>query len=261
MTMVKKIILSVLLCTVCMFTMAQSQTVTHVVQRGETIESIAQYYNVSVEDINKANPNADGVMYVGMKLSIPTTRAINTVTNATPQQEPITRRNTQAATYSPTSTEKTLNSSSNTWQRNQSRIMWGLTYFAQDFDDVKLSGHYGLTIDALNIGSSLFGFNITVGSFNYGLVDKDYTTDLILFGPNVAYEFAPNFIVALPIQAMCDVSFEGTDTKTAWGWAISPRLYYSFGKVNINAGVLINGGFKKGEKATCGFTAGIGFHV
>ena len=50
MTMVKKIILSVLLCTVCMFTMAQSQTVTHVVQRGETIESIAQYYNVSVED-------------------------------------------------------------------------------------------------------------------------------------------------------------------------------------------------------------------
>ena len=73
--MVKKIILSVLLCTVCMFTMAQSQTVTHVVQRGETIESIAQYYNVSVEDINKANPNADGVVYVGirrvLKLNIP----------------------------------------------------------------------------------------------------------------------------------------------------------------------------------------------
>lgn len=69
--MIKKIILSVLLCTVCMFTMAQSQTVTHVVQRGETIESIAQYYNVSVEDINKANPNADGIVYVGMKLNIP----------------------------------------------------------------------------------------------------------------------------------------------------------------------------------------------
>ncbi len=70
--MIKKIILSVLLSAVCMFTMAQSQTVTHVVQRGETIESIAQYYNVSVEDINKANPNADGVVYVGMKLAIPT---------------------------------------------------------------------------------------------------------------------------------------------------------------------------------------------
>ncbi len=70
--MIKKIFLSVLLCTVCVFTMAQSQTVTHVVQRGETLESIAEYYKVSVEDINKANPNADGIVYVGMKLNIPT---------------------------------------------------------------------------------------------------------------------------------------------------------------------------------------------
>ena len=70
--MIKKMILSVLLCTVCVVTMAQSQTVTHVVQRGETIESIAKIYKVSVEDINKANPNADGIVYVGMKLVIPT---------------------------------------------------------------------------------------------------------------------------------------------------------------------------------------------
>lgn len=69
--MIKKIFLSVLLCTVCMLSMAQSQTVTHVVQRGETLESIAEYYKVSVEDINKANPNADGIVYVGMKIEIP----------------------------------------------------------------------------------------------------------------------------------------------------------------------------------------------
>lgn len=73
--MIKKLFLSVLLCTVCMFAMAQSQTVTHVVQRGETIESIAEYYNLSVEDINKANPNTDGIVYVGMKLNIPTSSA------------------------------------------------------------------------------------------------------------------------------------------------------------------------------------------
>lgn len=72
MTMIKKIFLSVLLCAVSMLSMAQSQTVTHVVQRGETLESIAEYYKVSVEDINKANPNADGMVYVGMKLNIPT---------------------------------------------------------------------------------------------------------------------------------------------------------------------------------------------
>ena len=79
--MIKKMILSVLLCAVCVVTMAQSQTVTHVVQRGETIESIAKYYNVSVEDINKANPNADGIVYVGMKLNIPTSSKPQIVSN------------------------------------------------------------------------------------------------------------------------------------------------------------------------------------
>lgn len=87
MTMVKKIILSVLLCTVCMFTMAQSQTVTHVVQRGETIESIAEYYKVSVENINKANPNADGIIYVGMKLNIPTSSMPQIVSTYDNQKE------------------------------------------------------------------------------------------------------------------------------------------------------------------------------
>ena len=69
--MTKKIILSVILCTVCVFVMAQSQVVTHIVQRGETLESIANDYHISVIDINKANPNADGVVHVGMKLVVP----------------------------------------------------------------------------------------------------------------------------------------------------------------------------------------------
>ena len=68
----KRTILSLLFSTASMFAMAQNQTVSHVVQRGETLESIAEYYNVSVEDIDKANPNMDGVVYVGLKLNIPT---------------------------------------------------------------------------------------------------------------------------------------------------------------------------------------------
>ena len=79
--MIKKIFLSVLFCTVCMLSMAQSQTVTHVVQRGETLESIAEYYKVSVEDINKANPNAEGIVYVGMKLKITTSYKTKIVSN------------------------------------------------------------------------------------------------------------------------------------------------------------------------------------
>lgn len=76
----KRTILSLLFGTASMFTMAQNQTVSHVVQRGETLESIAEYYNVSVEDIDKANPNMDGVVYVGLKLNLP----IKTTQTSTP---------------------------------------------------------------------------------------------------------------------------------------------------------------------------------
>lgn len=74
--MIKKTFLSVILCAASMLAMAQAKTVTHVVQRGETIESIAEYYNVSVADINRANPNADGIVYMGMKLNIPTSGSV-----------------------------------------------------------------------------------------------------------------------------------------------------------------------------------------
>lgn len=116
--MIKKLFLSVLLCTVCMFAMAQSQTVTHVVQRGETIESIAEYYNVSVEDIDKANPNMDGVVYVGLKLNIPTssvqpktsTRDVSKETSQTqeltPERSPIRNVSKEDKKYSASSEDK-----------------------------------------------------------------------------------------------------------------------------------------------------------
>lgn len=101
--MIKRFFFSVLLCTVCAFAMAQSQIVTHVVQRGETIESIAEYYKVSVADINKANPNADGIIYVGMKLNIPT--------STSPKNETRTEKTTTSGISSNENTSYVLQSS------------------------------------------------------------------------------------------------------------------------------------------------------
>lgn len=81
--MLKKLFLSAVLCTASMVAMAQSQIITHVVQRGETLESIAKYYNISVADLNNANPNADGLIYVGMKLAVPVATTSTTTTVAT----------------------------------------------------------------------------------------------------------------------------------------------------------------------------------
>lgn len=259
--MVKRLFLSAIIFTVSVFCMAQTQSVTHVVQRGETIESIAEYYHVSVDDINKTNPNADGLVYVGMKLVVPLKNDMSDTTHGVNHEanKVVISQNGMTETDG---TNEYIANKKNVWKRNEARIFGGVSYFAQNFSEVKLSGHYGITIDALNIGDSFFGFSTTLSSFNFGLVDKDATNDLILFGPNVSYEVVPNLLVALPLQAMCACSFEGTDTKTSWGWAVSPRAYFQIGsKVIINAGVLISGGFKKEDEATCGFTVGLGFKI
>lgn len=261
----KRFFLLTIISVACLFAMAQTQTVTHVVQRGETIESIAKQYHVSVDDINKANPNADGMVYVGMKLVVPVGQEQVATGNVEPMtvgvtNQPIIQQSKQ--THSDSWQQKAKGDVvSMGWERNKGLSMFGVTFFSQDFRDVKLSGHYGITVDYLNISGSLFGFNLTLASFNYGLVDKDGTSDLMLFGPNISYEIVRSLYVCLPLQAMCNASFEGTDTKTSWGWAVSPRMYYSFGKLVINAGLMINGGFKKGEDATCGFTVGLGFDI
>lgn len=54
----------------CM-TFAMAQQKSHTIQRGETIESIAKKYNVSVYALEQANPDIKDMFYVGMKLAIP----------------------------------------------------------------------------------------------------------------------------------------------------------------------------------------------
>jgi len=52
------------------FAFAQSTTI-HVVQRGETVASIAKKYGISEEELKKANPDINDYFYAGMKLVIP----------------------------------------------------------------------------------------------------------------------------------------------------------------------------------------------
>lgn len=49
----------------------RAQEVTHTVQRGETLSSIAGKYGVTVDKLKEANPTTKSYVYVGMKLIIP----------------------------------------------------------------------------------------------------------------------------------------------------------------------------------------------
>lgn len=108
--MLKKLFLSAVLCTASMVAMAQSQIITHVVQRGETLESIAKYYNISVADLNNANPNADGIIYVGMKLAVPVMAAATTTTS-TVASEMATNLSETSNINQETETQRTVSTS------------------------------------------------------------------------------------------------------------------------------------------------------
>jgi LysM domain. len=64
----KRILLMLML---CISVPCFSQTIEHVVDVGETFESIAQKYGLTEQQLKEANPKYRGVFYVGMKLNIP----------------------------------------------------------------------------------------------------------------------------------------------------------------------------------------------
>lgn len=65
-----------------------SQSVEHVVDVGETFESIAQKYGMTEQQLKEANPKYRGVFYVGMKLNIPQKYANPTTSTPQAQQSP-----------------------------------------------------------------------------------------------------------------------------------------------------------------------------
>lgn len=55
---------------------SQQNTKTHLVKQGESIESIARQYNISVEELKKANPNNSGMLFAGLYLLIPEKKVV-----------------------------------------------------------------------------------------------------------------------------------------------------------------------------------------
>lgn len=67
----KKILFAIILTLIVTSIKGQTQNnFTHTVQRGETIELIAQKYGVSVDQIKQINPNMD-IFFTGLKIQVP----------------------------------------------------------------------------------------------------------------------------------------------------------------------------------------------
>lgn len=69
--------LAALIC--CIATVfAQTAPTTHIVDRGETLQSIADRYGITTAQLIEANPDAKEFVYVGMELQIPATATVAT---------------------------------------------------------------------------------------------------------------------------------------------------------------------------------------
>lgn len=119
----------------------------HIVDRGETLASIASLYGVTQEEIIQLNPDAARFVYVGMELSIPERREIPATTftaeeNKSQKQIPQTEAQIKDSTF-PASKLK----------------------FCFEIG-------YGFLDDG-GMGGSAFAYEITMGA-NYYFLDKAY---------------------------------------------------------------------------------------
>ena len=226
--MIKKIFLSVLLCTVCMFTMAQSQTVTHVVQRGETIESIAEFYKVSVEDINKANPNVDGIVYVGMKLNIPTSVTIqNNVTKEERQSvKVVTNHNVKFQnTDSYVAKDNGENMSNHrTTSNNSLEYGEGSSFSFLYQSDAKL---YGLQME---MGTNLFCLTASIiSNLKFGGKDTSASTAWMGAGIRRKLVFADNFLIQGKLYPYIGLSQSNTPKNIEIGQEAKDKTEFTYG--------------------------------
>lgn len=173
--------------------------ITHTVERGETLESIAQKYHVTKNDIKKNNPYAEDAFYVGLKLYIPTSTKTQLRANDNGNQN---EEINSASSVEPN--QYSRNNSSNTVNKPEliRFSYFGLgAYFYDGFENFSLSfGSYG--INNLGIGLNIrsnFKFKDNATTYNGDLLlnfsgcllNKDDITVLITpeIGPSFAWRY------------------------------------------------------------------------
>lgn len=251
----------------CLLSLLSAWSKEHVVQRGETLYSIAQSYNITTDQLLEANPTAANLFFVGLKLNIPES------TTTAPAQKPAQQVATQEAPQSNYATQRVPSPQSNTGKQGNADFRTdndgipvyypffvSAMYEMGDFEYPKYSSSYGLGLYFTSI--SHWG-NVHVGAdvnftTNAGII-KDWGC-AIAFGPSIRFDIINNIYVNIPINAICGFSFEGTKTDTNWAVKIAPSLHCFFSK---NCGIFLGPqtgvAFIENSSIGVGFQAGLTF--
>lgn len=223
------------------FTSYAKSPVIHTVSRGETIESIADNYGVTVEQITIMNPGVDfsEYFYPGMKINIPSSKKNGK--NKKNENEGADKKgkipdnsdtlwnvtNGSNEAQSKKSGEKSTNEENENDHDPGKPSFVEFTFTTSSFEHVKAQGSYGIgyTLLPWEIEDGISGgFHFSPTTANYGLVPKGYGGMIFKLGPAVGYSISPSFYVVLPLIVDLGVTF-GEYSGTAWSMEISPVLY------------------------------------
>ncbi len=210
--------------------MAQTE-VRHTVQRGESLESIAQTYGVTVEALQQANPNMT-VLYVGYKLLIPVR-----MQTADPSRQdsgsrmmPVTQSGENPVVseyqYNPYQSSQThytpVEQTENVTPADFS--CWYLSYLA-GYDSFE-HGYYGL--GWITLGDNGWGATLSAHG-SYGLQKPGAIR--FYFGPAYGVVLHPNVLLLAQLRGY--VVSDGDDTTG--GIDFAPGLRLRCGKASIGA--------------------------
>lgn len=257
---------------------AQTSEKVHKIENGETIESIAEKYGVTPDDIKDANPNAGDYFFAGMSIKIPEKPVTTEDTETTVKQEPIVEDNAANAFFNNSIDLQTYRSENKSTVEPYDFNYWGFSY-TSSFEEAD-KGAYYIEQQAFITGSN-WGIEWGMGA-NYGLIDSDYASILFKVGAAYGYVISENMLLA---TSFCfDGNWHGTgeytetvyvdsnaswggryvdvtrkgDNEFDWGLSLKPQLVFKTGKIRPHLGFSFNW-TEATKKINVGFIVGIGF--
>lgn len=204
----------------------------HTVQRGETIESVAKKYGISVGDLQQANPSTRDFFYAGMKLVIPRKTSTQNATqtsgsNSTNRVAVATPSTTKTKTNPVKSINQKVKMPTLHSDLDGSDFTSVALTFGSDFTDL-VGTTYG--IQGQYFLDNGFGATLTAGA-NYGLEDD---ADVVFrVGPSYVYPLTNMFyVMGTACYTLTLADYEG-NTGTVSGVSVIPTIGMSFNRIKV----------------------------
>lgn len=249
---------------------------THVVERGETLTTIAKTYGVTEQALIKANPDAASFCYVGMVLTIPESANAEARSsesgggNARPDSDP-----EKVVVYD---TAKSDPDAGNTASRQDARTEVADEKSAESFSGMSFTydaGYDSFKYGFYGIKYRLFGdkgLGVTLGwNMNYGLGGGSGEGQAFHFGPIYGYPLTKFFMINFEVAG--DLSLLSVknvkDMIIGGGVSGGPGVTFKFGNVLLGVDFMFGWNHSPsykieglGEtKASDSFTKGIRFNL